>query len=501
MTPSQPEATPLPRDPHDAARWVETRRRHRMMDGTWTIDLMSYMLEVLNADRSANIGRLSRAVNLLRSLATQVGSALYDSEPTVSHADMDDETASEWEQLLADSEVWQLAPWHGAMTWALRECAWRVTWSETTERPVVQSVTGDELVVECATDDPTHIVKVSHLRKREVDGDVVFAWDVYDMTDEAAPSLRVVDMDDVDITARVLGADSEWAWVHEGEPYMPWVLTHAAARNRTWDPYTNAELADLTFDVGVLWNLWHHVMRDASWRQKYGVGVRLAGAKDTIGGTSQVTTSQTSMLLFEPSGDGAGTIGAIDVGVDVDKYAEAIIVYMRTAAATLGLDSTDAEITTAAQSGVSIRLKRATRRRMAEAMEPQYRRSDEQLLALVAKVSNTFGETAYPVDGWQIVYQPPADSIDERVAAYEFAKRQVEDGLMSRIDWYRTVHPSATPEEARDALFRVYHDDKLLEQVAAEQVRRNLITMNEPEPEEPESEDMDDDTSEEPTNA
>jgi hypothetical protein len=55
-----------------------------------------------------------------------------------------------------------------------------------------------------------------------------------------------------------------------------------------------AELVDAAFDVAVAWNNWHHVLRDASWRQKYGLNVRLAGNGGRVqDGAHTVTTTPT----------------------------------------------------------------------------------------------------------------------------------------------------------------------------------------------------------------
>lgn len=470
------EGTPLPDDPEEAARWEETHRKRRMMEGTWTQDLMVYTLEVLNADRATNLGRMSRAVNLIRSLAFQIGPALYDSEPTTSNAAAYD--AEAWESMLASASVWQMAPRHGAMAWALREQLWFVSWSESSSRPVLRSVPPDEVVASPADDDPARPVRIEWLRRREVAGKVIFAWDVWDVSDPDAPVFFIRDADGEDITASVdANLVGMYPWKDDVGAFLPWVLTHAEATSSLFDPFTLAELSDLTFDVGVLWNLYHHVMRDASWRQKFTVDLELGGnGGKTESGSVSVTTSPTSVANFRSTSDRAGTVGSLDVAVDVEAFARAVLLYARSTLATLGIHPADVETTASAESGVAISLKRSAQRREAMRLEPQYRRSDEQLLSIVARVSNLFGSTSYPVDGWQIVYAPPTDSVAEREAAYDFAKKQVADGLLSRADWYRLMNPSATLDEAREAIALIEAERGVLARI-----RRDYEDADDPE--------------------
>ena len=62
----------LPGDGAEATRWRETRRRKRMLTGEWESDLREAMREHLAATRNQNLGKPVLAVNLLKSVASQL---------------------------------------------------------------------------------------------------------------------------------------------------------------------------------------------------------------------------------------------------------------------------------------------------------------------------------------------------------------------------------------------------------------------------------------------
>lgn len=451
---------------YDDERRRENARRRRALDGTWMPDLEEHLRATLHVTRVNNLGRLSLAVALAKSVCDQVGPALYWSAPQFEAGD------EAFEDLIAEMMFWQLAQRQGAYVYGLRESAYLVEWSADAGRPRVVIVTPDDLLIETHPDNPDNLQVVRRCRWRidPTTGKESQFWDVYDLK---GGELRVEDLggkrrDDLLPPEYQPGT---WPWVDAAGPFMPWVVYHAAPTGKLWDPWTLCELFDASFDVAVLWNGYHHVMRDASWAQKYAINLELASTTRVSEGTAEVVTAPTSLLRFRTIDGTPGEIGVLEPAVDVVQYGEAVLTYQRTAIATLGLHPADLEKTGGAESGYAIQLRRSAQRRMAEAMEPQFRVGDEATLSLIARVSNTFGGTSYPTEGYRIVYAPPADAVTERVEQFDYNAKLYEAGLLSKSAWLRATFPGMTEEEA----FARVVDIEAERQMVARMVR-NAVT-------------------------
>lgn len=451
----------------------ESGRRRRMLDGTWGEDLKDYLLEVLNIKRAQNMGRCSTAINLAKSVADQVGPVLYQEAPSV-EVESAEATEQEYLGLLERCHWATLSKKQSTYTWAIRECAWKVDVADTLK---LRIVTPDALKVEADPDDPEAIYVVKHRRQRydPMAQKNDWFWDVWDKVNET-------------ITIEDAAGNARNDLLPEGVVYhWPWVLCHAEPTGAVWDSWAMSELFDGAFDVAVLWNGYSHVMRDASWAQKYARNVRLVSPASVRDGTATVVTDPTSMLMFEDVSEKPGEIGVLAPPVDPAAYAEAVLTYQRTVVSVLGLHPADIETTTA-QSGVAIALKRSAQRRMAEGQEPIRRASDLELFRVLATLSNQFFGTAYPLDGYRITYHHPADGVSERDAELEYHRKLVDAGLMSRSMFFRRVNPGATEQEAYQAIIDIAMENALLDS----QVRAALAQIQAPPPKRDASDNPDD---------
>lgn len=458
----------------DAERRLETARKRRILDGKWRPDLQRHIAETLGVIRAENLGRTSIAVNLAKNFCEQIGPVLYEDEPTIKN-DLGDPT--EFVELLERLGVWSLAQRQGYYVYGLRESAYRVDWAADANEPRLEIVTPEALEVETADDDPQRILVVRQLQMRMDPTTKKMAefWMVWDLPRGERYLLDASMMPRPDVVATEPLA--QW----EGQAFLPWVLYHAAPTGHVWSPWGLEELFSAAFDVGVLWNSYHNGMRDASWKQKYAMNARLVSPATVRDGTASVTTTPTSMLLFEGV-DGQGSLGVLDPAFDVQAYGESVLTYQRTVIASLGLHPDDIE-QTAAESGYAISLKRSAQRRMAEALEPMYRHGDLQLLALIAKVCNVYGGTAYPVDGWRIDYAHRADSVAEQAEKFEYHRKLVEAGLMSKSEWLRETYSNMTEDEAMQRLVNVEVERAMLAELSRRAVTdRGLEPPPEPLP-------------------
>jgi hypothetical protein len=446
----------LPSDPEEIDRWEESARRRRMLDGTWGRDLLTYMAGVLNVLRTSSIGKPSRAINLYRSTVEQL--AVHYHEPArVSHESDDDTTDDRTGQagpvmsdLLAKGQIWPTLRRHEEYTIGLRESLIFVGWSESLDAPRLRLVTPDTVVVTHAPGDPHELRTIREARWR---GDVQL-WDVWSLDDERG--FWVEDAKGADVTAEVLGEVPAWEWVApDGSRYLPWHLSHATYTGALWDAYAWCEMVDGAFDVAVCWNHWHKAVRDASWAQRWGLGVTVqGGAARGSGETSarHVTTAPDSVLLFSPSDPGsAGSLGQFDSPIDPDVLANAILQFSRTLLSSIGIHPADVERTEGASSGYAIQLRRSAQRRLAMSAEPMRRAADLELMTLIAREAGRHGY-ALPDEGWSITYSYPDEGAAEQTEALTLDVAMVAAGVLTPVAMYQRWNPGVSEDAAARAL-------------------------------------------------
>jgi len=477
--PATPNETFItPSDRYDQVRWEETALRHRMLDGNWQDDLASHLVATLNIKRASNLGRLSRAINLFKSLSMQIGPVLYDRSPNISIQDADSEQDKAVAEMHDAAHVWQLAQRHALYVVGLRESLYCIEWSKSEETVKLRLVTPDTVTIETPARDPDDIEVIREARVRHVKNpeagimEYRAFWNVWSKKDGG--SFRIEDASGVDWTAEILGeeeAAEPYPYIDsDGEPFLPFVLYHAMPTSKVWDAFEWCELVDGAFEVAILWNNYQKIMRDASWVQKYTIDLALAGVSHRPEGAAtvgRVTTSPDSVLMFKSEGDTTGSTGTFEVPVDVEKYALAILQYQRTMVSTLGVHPADVEqVTGNAQSGYAIQLKRSAQRRMALAMEPQFRRGDIELMQKMAMVYNLLspeGTPDLPVIGYSITYQPPDEAITERMERLQYSTALNQVGLLSRVDQYKQEFVNASDEDAIKAILEAAAIEAALE--------------------------------------
>lgn len=458
----------MPKDPEEAERWEHTRKRVRMFTGYgWERDLLEHLKTQLNATGLTNLGRPAQAIRLMPSTVHQLA-CTYDREPTIEYADEVPEGAQDGlTQLVNEAKFNQIAQRNNEYVIALNDNYVYVGWSPRKQRVVLRIVTPDCVVVKTAPTDASVILELREARVRTVGTKRQTFWDVWSVEDGG--SFRILDGDDNDVTSQFPDVEvpKTWPYVDEGEPYIPWVVYHARDTGQAHDPYHWSELVEATNDVAVLWSLFFHCCRDASWSQKGVVDLELDGLTTIQSGgqtAGQIDTRPTSILKFRSVGDKNGTFGAFPAPMEPTKFAEAVLQYQRTAVSNIGINPADLERTEAAQSGYAIQLKRTAQRRMAARFEPQLREGDLELLRKMVLVRNAFGTgEKLPVDGITIRYNPIDISHDEREQEFAYDQGLMEAGLLDKIAWYRKLNPGTDDEQATMQLLRVAAINKAIE--------------------------------------
>ena len=458
---------PTPTNPETAARWDHTRLRRRLLEGTWQEDLRERYEMHMGITRSRAHGELDMSSNPFRVISREL-SVLYDTAPTVRH---DDETRPDVAAFLgpagpiAGSGLWAQMSWFQSRVIGCREYLMRVD-VDAEGGLRYRPVPPDMVIAESHTEYPDRPVKICEIRPRVISEELVWTWDVYDISDPANPSYRVLLAENgeptgPDITADVLGRTYEgeeyWYRKADGTPVLPWVLYHAQTRrDRLWDAYDQIEIVEGTVNLAIAYSYLFHALRDASWSQRWLVNLRPAGlsTESTILGTRQeVTTDPATVLLLESTADaqegGQPMVGQWSSPSDIPGMQQAISEIANRLAQDAGIPPSDIQrMGGTAKSGYAISLsqdgKRAAQRRTA----PQFRTHDQTLIALSAILVNRATGSSLPEENFSVVYSQiplsPTEIKERRANVLEL----LEAGLIDPIKAYMEVNPGLTEAQA-----------------------------------------------------
>lgn len=496
---------PFPGDPYEAARWMASSLRRRLLYGAWVQDLQNRIVSRVGSDRATAWGMPDMSANPFRALCQQVA-VLYDEPPILSHPDDPGGTAA---ALLTDAletaGAWSLMARVQRDCVGMREMLVRVDIDEESGELVLRPVHPDFVSAKPQATRPDQIaaLREARLRQSEGGGEPYWAWDVLD---PKTRTYRVLDQHGADISKAELevpASGEAYPYVYaDDKPYLPYALYHAAQTGALWDPYEGIELVDGTLNVGCHWTFWNHCVEDASWPQRYAAGWE-AITTETDGDPDAprlVATVDPAVLLQlrQPSGGmegGQGLIGQWQPGADPSALAEAISAYERRLAAYAGLSPSDfARISGDPRSGYALAISKDGQREAARKLEPQFRRGDVQLLSICAAQLNRWHERkgtriALPEKGWRIRYQALPPSPAELDGKRKNVIELMEAGLMSTVEAYQELHPGLSEAEAKRAIAKIRRDRLKQAELA--------LKMAPPEPKQAEDEQKDDEDEDE----
>ena len=462
---------PSPTNPDEAARWEHSRHRRALMEGRWSRLLEDRLQAQLGSTRRQAWGIPDLSANPFRVIAYEL-STLYDAAPDVHHNAAEDaatrnggtssaEALIGGEGLIAKSGVWSQMPRIQAMTIALREMWVRIDVVD--GRLTYRPVSPDMIIAEADPQRPTLPLAIAEIRLRHLDGETVWAWDVLDIRDPAFPRYEVRRVDDrggfgEDITLKVLGendakrnaADPEWSGanypyrrVSNDAPILPGVLYHASQYgDRIFDPYYGIELYEGSLSLSVYYSFLAHCLRDASFPQRYAIGVRVAGTEMTDGATRgarvEVVTDPTTILMLDAATESQPTVGQFQAGADVSTLESTISAIAHRLATDAGLSQTDIQRTSgSAKSGYAISLSAEGKRQAQRRYVVQFRSSDEELVAKSAVLFNRAMGASFPEGGYSVLYREIPLSPEELNARRTHALEMLEAGLMDRVEAIR----------------------------------------------------------------
>lgn len=443
---------PAPGNPDEARRWEHTRHRRALMEGTWLSLLESRLQEQLGSVRRAAWGRADQSSNPFKVVATELAT-LYDAPPDVRHhASIDNAEALTGEGGLIDrANLWPQMSRFQSMVIALREMWMRVDVED--GRLSYRPVSPDMTIAEADPSRPTVPLAYAELRPRMINGKPTWTWDAFDIRDPAYPTYRVHIATDgagfgEDITRQVLGADySGEAYPYRrstGAPVLPVVLYHASLYgDRLFDCYNGLELYEGSINLSVLYSFLNHTMRDASFPQRYAVGVRVAGLEQVDGQTrsarTEVVTDPTTILMFDPiSETQQSMVSQFQAGADVEKLESTIAAIAHRLATDAGLSPSELQRTSgSAKSGYAISLSNEGKRVVQRRYVAQFRYADEALVGLSAIIYNRAMGTQFPEGGYSVIYREIPLSPEELSARREHVMAMMDAGLMDRVEALR----------------------------------------------------------------
>ena len=383
--------------------------------------------------------------------------------PTPLH---DDDGAQPLFAAVSASGLWPLMRRVQRDTLGLREMAVRISTSDD-DALIYRPVFPDLLVAEPDPERPDRPLLIREMRQREHNGKLRWAWDELDIRDPKSPTYRVIlnDGAKTDITQAQLGGsfsgESYPYRLADGTPFLPYVLYHAEATGRLWDVYSTRELVEGTLNVAVFYSLLSHVLRAASWPQKYAVNVRVPGTsfldEDSDGhGRQGITTDPATVLMLEAEPGANAVIGQWQASADPAAMIEVIAKYERRLASFAGINSADQiRMDGDPRSGYAVTVSREAQREVQRRYEVQARAGDIELLEKSAAILNERTDSAYPETGYDISYHGIPLSLEERRMQRDELLQLLDAGLIDKATAYQELHPGMSRAQAELELAQI----------------------------------------------
>ena len=463
-----------------SSRLKEQRRRERLLRGHQEIDIRAEILRDYAPEVAAELQinpDLSENTFLLTLMQLAVS---YDEPPTVL-VEGEEDLASIITPLL-----WPKMQERDLLTRGVRECFVRLDWpvNEAASQEVTYRVVspGYILQTEASKVHADRAVMVEELRERTRPDDegntiTVQTFETWDITDPLNPVFRIEEIDEDrqrrDMTAFYAGS-ADYPYIDDsGAPIFPYVLYHARLQDRLYDWSRGIEIVAGTLRLAVGWTSWWDAFNDLANPQRVAIDLQLpAGTTRTLQGSRNmetITVSKKTILQFQSTRDSSGRIDTYPPGMAPMEGVEALRSYAERLAVFAGLNPGDLQ-TSGVQSGISIIVSRDGQRRAQRSAEPSNRTGDQQLLATAARLANSYGGVALPVDerAYQIQYAILGLSQQERKLLIENLSGEQALGLVSRVTMARRLNPDIeTDQEALAFLVRQQEQEAELGRILA----------------------------------
>lgn len=489
-----PAASPflIPANPYGRdAEWQEQRRRRRLMTGDWLTDLTRRLVREVGAERTDAWGVPQQTSNIFATINREM-SALYLA-PFVTRtpdgtrlAQADAGPIAEFGRALTRSAFAARMIEFQPLVLGCQEYLWRVHVFDG-GRIGLRPVPPDVVDAEPDQDDPSQLYRVRELRWRPQ----VKAW-CWDVLCAAEREYRVVRYDaegvttevngwqhpearGADVTEAVLGRNlsgADYPYLSPaGDPILPYELYHASALgDQLWHPTRGIESVEGALTIAVMLCFLNHVVKSASWPQRYAVNALLAGAE--VGGTmydgiqiegiaqtfqiggpgrEKVITDPALLLQFvqDPNSPGQPVIGQFLSSADPVAMETVISAIANRVAVEAGLPASDIQrMGGTARSGYAISLSNEGKRVTARRYAPAFRDPDSRMLGKMAALWSTSTGQPLPSGRWDAEYQDLPLSPDEMRERRANVIETMDAGLLSRVNGYAELNPGIDRPQA-----------------------------------------------------
>lgn len=469
---------PMARTQEEQSRWEHTALRRRMILGAFEQDLEEELARHLPPDRRETWGPSDLSSNVFEQITRQLA-VLYHETPAVTNMNGDIDSLVGREGLVTKSGLWQLMQRTQQMVLGLRESFIRIDvnpHSNTSARvPGIQyrMVTPDMVYCEAHADQPDFPVYYQEYRMRKDEkGNLVWVVDIMDIRDLDQPMFGMFQVN----RDGSLGQDvSEFYMGHpthrgadypyrdsQGRPFLPVVLYHAEKTGYLWDTYTGSAQLYGSLSAACYFTMWGHLVKSASWSQKYVAGLTLAGLntldQNELARRASISTDPSSILVFtqDPDAQGQPLVGSFGIATDPNDLLESVSKYEMRVALSAGLSPSDiSRQSSDPRSGFALAVSKSGQREAQKKFAPVFRMSDEELLAKTAILANRFLGTSLPEDGYRVSYHSMPLSPDEIRAQREDIIAKLQAGLISPVTAVMMMYDDMDPKEARDYLTQI----------------------------------------------
>ncbi len=470
---------PVPHDPFDAARWRRIAQIRRILDGGWERDATERLSMMIPQVRQDAWGPPDLTANPTKVFATELARS-YDQVPAISPST---DLGKQVVQGVIRSGHYARMAVGQRDAWACGEVYVRLD-LDRFDRVTTSIVHGDRITTEPDPEHPDRPIVLRHLQLRRLFNmpDPVWTWDVFDLTDPTHPSYRIYKDDKGKPGEEVTFLVPEvWrgglipegqAYPYRyagGEPYIPFVAYRSVETGGMWHDLTRMELVEGTLILSVYYTFFGHILRSASWPQRYMAGVEPMGGASTestglvdkqgkpiMRKRSSIPTDPATVVMLQhlanSSGTGQALIGQWQAGGDPQVVIEAIMQYERRLASFAGIAGSDLIRTSGdPRSGFAVHVSRHAVREQMRRIEPLLRRADEELLAKAAALMSlaSGGRVQYPEDGYEITYRGVPESPEETAVKQRLVLERLNAGLTDRAESLRDLRPELTLEAAK----------------------------------------------------
>jgi hypothetical protein len=489
----------IPQDPCEAGRWQATAAAWRLLYGEWRGDLEARVQSLIGNVRREAWGAVDLSANLFRQVWDAIAT-LYDTPPTVDH---ETEQGKALGELITASGYWSRMQRIQRDTLGLREMLVRVDVAGEGPTAVLtyRSVLPHAVILLADPDRPDVPVEIWEARRRWLPGATRAEewWDhlcirpgaeVYEVVTNGGEDRSGILGD----RGRMSGAAYPYR-DQAGNAVLPYVLYHAQDTGQLFDWRSTAELTEGTYNCGVYYSLYGHVLRNCAWKQRYAVGVDVVGAAlqgtDANGVHRGVVTDPATLVIFRNREGTDGDPEPIEIGqwddaADPRAMIESIMQYEQRLVSFAGINAADQmRMSGDPRSGYAVSVSRDSQRQVQRRYEPVFRRADLELLRVSAILANLAGIGSYPEDGYTLAYQGIPLSGEEQTARRENVVGLLDAGLYTRMEAYLAVHPGASEADAARALSEIDTEAKARAKAAADEARQ-MAEAAPPTPSEPE---------------